>query len=516
MKKLILIFAFMFNVNLFAQNNDWDFDKYKYPKKPVKEFQFLAYYINQAVMNNVYAKNELLKGQTVGRLFGGNTTSTGQESFYFEQRLIPFMIYQPKLLNGKALLRMSFEIDWTWGDASYGTGGNFGSAISADQVNLQTQNIELELKPFSRFTINLGLQRLFDTPYNPYRTFFSTMTKSAYRLMYWGTDAVGISARYDWEFSRLKAGYYQLYENNPNQNDDVTLWEAQYEFDVTPNWRQGVAAYYVYDRANGEGGVSILGEGLNSNLANYNGVYRFPLEGKPYRADIFWLGTHWNYNAEFTDGRYSVNGFIMSNLGVVNTLSGSDYSKKADILGVAANMRLGYKYGATTFDNVEADFIFASGDGDDLSDGSYSGVITGNTWGSPASIFISSGAYLLYPHGNVVNRFISAISDLSNAGYGQIGAVINFSKSFIPNRLNGKIGVAAANSVVSPRAGGNFMGWEINGMLSFVPAVFMNVELHAAYLSFGNYYDSPEVNGNVNERPKNPYTLFAVFKWLMF
>ncbi len=120
---------------------------------------------------------------------------------------------------------MAFEIDWTWGDVSYGAGGNFGSAISADQVNLQTQNVELELIPFKNFTINLGLQRLYDTPYNPYRTFASTMLKTGYRLMYWGTDGVGVSVRYDWDYHRIKGGYYQLYENNVHQNDDVTLWE---------------------------------------------------------------------------------------------------------------------------------------------------------------------------------------------------------------------------------------------------------------------------------------------------
>ena len=515
MKKLLIICAILLS-QLSAQNNQWDFDANKVPQKPVDEFQFLAFYINQAVVNNVFAQNDLLKGQTVGRLFGGNTTSTGQQSMYFEQRIIPFIIYQPKLLDGKALLRMSFEIDWTWGDASYGAGGNFGSAISADQVNLQTQNIELELKPFSRFTINLGLQRLFDTPYNPYRTFFTKMTKTAYRLMFWGTDAVGISARYDWDYSRLKGGFYQLYENNPNQNDDVTLWELIYETDVTPGWSQGFSAHYVYDRGNGEGGVSILGQGLNSNLNNYNGVYRFPLGGNPYRADIFWAGTYGNYNPEYTDGRFSLNAFAMANFGQVKTDQNGTYKKAADIMGVSANLRFGYKYGATVEDNITADILFATGDDNGLTDKKYSGVLTGNMWGSPGAISVSSGAYLLYPHGNVVNRFISAISDISNIGMGQIGGTLNFSKSFIPNKLNAKIGGAFAQSVVTPTGGGKTIGTEINAMIGFKPAVFMDIEIHGAYLLLGDFYDSSQVNGGAVEKPKNPYTVFTVFKWLLF
>ncbi len=136
-----------------------------------QEFQFLAFFLNQGVTSNFFPENTLLKGQVIGRLFGQNTTNTSNDkiTMYAEQRLLPFFIYQPKLFNGKAVLRASFEIDWTWGDVAYGTGGNTGSAISADQVNIQTQNVELELIPAPGWMVNIGLQRLYDTPYNPYR-----------------------------------------------------------------------------------------------------------------------------------------------------------------------------------------------------------------------------------------------------------------------------------------------------------------------------------------------------------
>ena len=118
------------------------------PQKANRELQFLAYFYNQGVTSNFYPRNDFLKGQVVGRLFGQNTTTTSDSltTRYFEQRIIPFFIYQPKLFDGKAILRASSEIDWTWGDVAYGTGGNFGSAVSADQVNLQTQNLELRLR----------------------------------------------------------------------------------------------------------------------------------------------------------------------------------------------------------------------------------------------------------------------------------------------------------------------------------------------------------------------------------
>ena len=514
MKKIIIILL-LIGSNLFAQNK-WSFDENNTPRKPIKEFQFFAYFFTQGVFNNIYAKNDLLKGQTVGRLFGQNTTNTGQQSLYFEQRLIPFIIYQPKLLDGKAILRMAFEIDWTWGDASYGAGGNFGSGFNADQVNIQTQNIEVELIPFNGFSINLGLQRLFDTPYNPYRTFFSKMTQTGYRLAYWGSDAVGISTRYDMDFQRFKAGYYQLWENNINQNDDVVLWEFMYEANITPNWTQGVSAWYVFDRANGEGGVSILGQGLNSNLTEYNGLFRFLFGAKPYIADLFWLGTFGNYNPEYTLGRLSLNMFFVANLGTVQTKQVSSYQKAVDVFGFSGNFRAGYRYGQTSNDVISVDVIYASGDEDGLDDEVYNGVITSNYYGSPGNIFIGTGSYLLYSHGNVVNRFYSAIPDLSNIGYGQLGGVLNLSKSFIPHKFWGKVGAAYARSIFAPKGGGNSVGAEINGMISYAPAIFMNIELHGAYLWLGDFYDSGLVNSNSSKRPENAYTLFMVFKWLLF
>ncbi len=517
MKKILSI-LFIISTISFPQHA-WNFDPMKVPEQPPREFQALAFFITQGVTSNFYASNDLLKGQIVGRLFSGNTTQTGSQAFYFEQRLLPFFIYQPNLLNGKAILRASFEIDWTWGDASYGVGGNFGSAFNADQVNIQTQNVELELIPAKGWAINLGLQRLFDTPYNPYRTMLNTMLNTGYRLAYWGSDGVGISIRNDKDWYRWKAGYYQLYENNVQQFDDVTLWETIADFDITPNWRQGFSLWYVYDRGNGEGGVSILGQGLNSLLNDYNGTFQFNFNGADYRADIFWLGTYSNYNAEFNLGRWSLNSFIVANFGqaLTNTKSKPNvYNKTVDILGVAANLRAGYKYGQTIDDIISADLIFATGDDNNIKDGKYSGVITGNTWGSPGAIFVSSGAYLLYPHANVVNRYISAVPDLSNIGLGQFGGTVNFSHGFIPNKLIGKIGIATALSQYSPFGGGNFIGFEVNGKLSFVPAVFMNIELHAAYLSLGDFYDSKIVNSGMSKRPDNPWTIFTTFKWLMF
>lgn len=512
-----------------AQNPSNQYFAGEIPEKANKEFQFLAFFINQGVTSNFYPKNDFLKGQIVGRLFGANTTTTSNEhtTAYIEQRIIPFFIYQPSLFDGKAILRASFEIDWTWGDAAYGAGGNFGGAISGDQVNLQTQNLELELLPAKGWQINVGLQRLFDTPYNPYRTMFDKMTQTGYRLAYWGTDAVGLSVRREWDYSRLKVGYYKLYENYVHLKDDVTLFELTGERDVTKTWKLGASAYFLQDRASGAGGVSILSQGLNSLLASHNGTYRFNYGDATYKADILWLGTFFGRNTEHWIDPWMITGFVKANLGQVDTLStkpgaSTQWARATDIMGLAGNLRASYRYGQTLQDHVTLDFMYTTGDSNGLSDGKYSGVITGNQWAAPGAIFVSSGSYILMPHGNVVNRYTPAICDISNMGYGLTAATLQVSKGFIPNRLNAKAGTAFALSNVQPAGGGFHMGNEVNGSIAYHFGPFMSLELHGAYLMLGDFYDSKQssygspVNGGLDGRPINPWTTFLVFKWLMF
>ncbi len=529
MKKTGFLFALLWLLftNLYAQEQASGIFEDDIPKTSAKELQFFAFFISQGVSSNFYPKNVFMRGQVIGRLFGDNTTMTSNSSTpkYFEQRIIPFFVYQPKLFNGKALLRASFEIDFTWGDAAYGVGGNLGGAISGDFVNIQTQNIEIELKPAKYWRVNLGLLRLYDTPYNPYRVFFDKMMQSGYRLSYWGTDAVGVAAHRNDDFSDFKAGFYQLYENNVEEKDDVWLTELSYQRKLKNNWKLGASLYYINDKANGEGGVSIYGQGLNSKLSGYNGTFRFLDFGtKQYKADIAWIGTFFSRNEDFMMDRHMINGFFNYNIGKAKVAEGDGWVTGADIAGFGANIRYAYRYGQTALDYISIDGVYTSGDNNALEDKKYSGVITGNQWGAPAGIFIGTGAYLLFPHANVVNRFTPAIADMSNMGYGITGGTINISKDIIPYKISAKLGFASALSNVTPEGGGNFMGAEINTAAQYNFGPFMSIGVHAAYLKLGDFYDSNDssysfdVNGGGPDslRPVDPWTAFIVFKWLMF
>ncbi|MBK7700825.1 MAG: hypothetical protein IPJ39_19915 [Saprospiraceae bacterium] len=522
-KQLLILWLLLGTCIVYTQESGNEgfrgFDKV-IPTKSNKQLQAYVYFYQQNVAINVAPENDFLKGQIVGRLFGANTTTTSKDfkAFYAEQRAIPFFVYSPSIFDGKATIRASFEIDWTWGDVAYGAGGNSGSAISADQVNIQTQNLEVEFVPAKKWTINLGLQRMFDTPHDLYRTFFDKFTNTGYRLAFFGTDGVGVSVRRQSDNKKLKLGFYKLYENNVELNDDVSMFELNQQFTVSPTWNVGASAYYIRDNSSGKGGVSILGQGYGSLLTSYNGAYRFPIGANPYHSDILWLGTYFSKNEDMMMGRWFMSGFFNYNLGSIRQKAptSTSYEKTVSIGGIAANLRAGYRYGQTTGDAIVADMLFTSGDKNGMADNKYSGVLTSNTWGSPGAIFIGHGGYLLFPHGNVVNRFVAAVTDISNMGYGVAGGTFNVSKDLIPNKLHSKIGGAAGFSTVEPLGGGRFMGWETNAKLGYDFGPFLTVEAHGAYMGLGDFYDSTLTNGNVAQRPINPWLAFVCVKWLVF
>ncbi|HLL55455.1 MAG TPA: hypothetical protein VK447_17990, partial [Myxococcaceae bacterium] len=204
------------------------------------------------------------------------------------------------------------------------------------------------------------------------------------------------------------------------------------------------------------------------------------------------------------------------NLGQIRT-EGADgrFAPAANLLGVAANARVGYRYGITRNELIQGEVVITTGDANGHSDGWFNGVITGNTWGSPGAAFTSHGTYLLMPHINVVNRLTAAVADISNQGFGLTATTLSVSKDLIPNLLTAKLGAAVGFSNIEPARGGPLIGIEANAWLSYQLAVFFTVEAHAAYLRLGNFYDDPRVSGGA-ERPLDPWTTFVTLKWLMF
>jgi len=486
----------------------------KAPREEIGEFDFIGYFITRHENSNQAATNEFLRGQVVGRLFGGNTTETSKATSRFtEQRFMPMITYSPRLFDGWAKMRASLEFDWTFGDGAYGSAANTGGGFGGDTVNMQTQNIFMELRPQKNLFFNIGLQRTYDNVQVPWYTFTDHLLQKGYRLALFGSDAAGATVHWFRKADeRLKLGAYQLWENNVQQQDDVALFVADYERDLSIRTSVGASVHYINDRASGEGGPSGLGTGLNSTLADFNGVARFEFGNNPHKSDVVWLGTHFHHDPLLRQGNFGLSGFAWWNGGSVRT----DFTD-VSINGVAANLRLAARYGSAPRDQIVLDTVFTSGDDDSYADGTYNGVLTGNNWTTPGAVFIGHPLYLLLPHGTVVNRFTAAAIDIQNIGYGlQVGA-LGVTKELVKNKWRVKAAVGHGRASAEPLGGGATMGTEINASLTWTMRVFLEAELHAAYLSLGDFYDSPEVNGGITDgRPDDPWTVFASLKWIMF
>jgi hypothetical protein len=279
---------------------------------------------------------------------------------------------------------------------------------------------------------------------------------------------------------------------------------------------------YLRDASEGGGGIGILGQGPDSQLVEYTGGYRFtvPDDAEVWRGHFLWPGIDTSYNPNFTAGRLGASAFAVGNFGqIVTSIPGQpgDFQKLANVLGLAANARLGFRYGRSPADHIVGEVMYTSGDHNGLEDGTYNGVVTGNTWGAPAAIYVSHGAYLLLPHANVVNRFYAAVSDISNVGFGMTAATLGVSYDIIRNKLTARLGGAVARSNIQPIEGGNFIGTEVNGRLSWRIRPLLNLEAHAAYLALGDYFVSPEIVAGLDDtgKPRNPWTTFLTLKWLL-
>lgn len=491
------------------------------PRDPVpKELQFIGYSFTRTTASNITPSNDVLQGQVIGRLFGPNSTVSGDSlSFFTEQRFVPYFIYRPKILDGYATFRYMGKIDYTWGDQAYGVGGNRGGALNTGQINLQTLMANVDIHPpTAKWNLVLGEQRIFDNTYDPHNITLTQAQTSGYKLSFWGTNAVGASW-FAWPRPgfRARLGVFQLWENAIARDDDVVMFMADADSRVTPKLELGADAWYLRDRGQGGGGISVLGQGLNSALAEYNGAtrLRWSSDASTYSADIAWVGGRANYNRDFLAGRWWADAFAIANIGVVDTIGRANTSRVADIFGVTANAQVSYKYGMTANDKVWVEGLLTTGDGGSTADGKSSAVITGNVWGSPVGIYSSHRALLLFPDAQVVNRYYSAVQDISNEGRGVSAGFVSASRDLIPNRFSLKAGAAAAWSNTKPTGGGNFIGSELNAEAKYNIKVFLTAGLSAGYMKVGNYYDAPAVTYQ-HKKPDDAWVMFATLSWLMF
>lgn len=494
---------------------------------PLSEFRWINYFFVRGTATNQVANPSGLKGVSLGpfgSIVGSETRVSRDAAYYVEQRWIPVVEYSPLFVDGLATFRLQFEVDFTWGRAANTVQQNEGGGFNADQINLQTKNVNVALYPTRKphqLAVILGTQSFYDSVYDPTRTSLFDVVKTGYKLSYLGTDATGVGLYGYWK-GHAKFSFIPLTGEPDAAAGDPRLSFAylltgDYSYALQPGTSIGLSLWHLRDDTKGDAyayqGLVKAGPS-SSSLWAFNGTPQFTIE-KPIGA-VTWLGLNFHHNIDFRTGPVAASGFVMYNGGrYVSTRENTTLNRAVDISGLGANLEVAWNYGRTNGDVVSLEGMYSTGDSD-LRDGRYTGAFTLNNYGLPGAVWFNHKTLLLFPFTSTVSNYTGAVTDLSNQGYGLQAAILAASYDLIPNTLNLKLGAATAFSAVRPPdtgAGiprGRAIGTEINAEVKYHLRYLMTVGVHGAYMFRGNFY-----NGNA-QMTANPWAAFTTFTWYAF
>ncbi|MFZ4736912.1 MAG: hypothetical protein ACOYM9_13250 [Bradymonadia bacterium] len=487
----------------------------------VPRLEYTGFFFTRATHTNVVSTAGFLNNQVSGRFAtrDNGSTTRGEGDTMIEQRALAFLDYRPVLLDGRGVLRTAFEVDFAWGDASNTAVNNAGGAINGDTVNLQTKRLQADFDLGAGLTLVAGLQTLADSARKPTEATPDQLMYGGTKLAFWGTDAAGLSLFGKWH-RRLhaRASYFLLYENATDQNDDVHLTMLDADLPVAPQVQVGLHLWWLKDASRGQG--SALGAGPGAPLAAYNGGTRFRLGPDTAEGNLVWAGVDASYNLGLQGGPFTANGFLVLNKGAFEIKpfegrrpEGNVYDDTpVDLFALMADVMVAYRWGVTNGDVVSFEGIYATGD-DTPTDRTVSSVVTGNAYGIPGALQVSHRSLLLMPDVKAVNRQVAAVYDPGNLGYGVMAGFVNASADLVRNRLNLKVGTAAAQSAARPVDGGRQIGVEVNGELVWHAMPFVWLGGHAAWMRLGSFYARDRVN--LDDPPRDdPWTVFATLTWV--
>ncbi|MBW1879506.1 MAG: hypothetical protein JRJ84_14175 [Deltaproteobacteria bacterium] len=439
------------------------------PEAPAPDdgLTFIGIVRSKAVLADMGTSNPLLDGQVVGLLGGLNGTLVDPElkAFYVEQRLGAYATWAPPILDGRVAMALGFEIDFAWGDASYGVGGNTGGGFGADQVNLQTQRLHLTVValdvPGHEIRVHAGLQFLPDGAFDPTRSTPDDLFRTGGGLRFFGSEAAGLSA-----YGRVRDGFgdrllyrlgsFVLHEEGMALADDVTLHVADARWQPTWATGFGLHLWYLRDRSLGRAGT--LGVGHTSLLSELQGGPDLDLRpggtgtAPEVNADLLWIGLDAGYNHRLDRGPLGVTGLVLAHPGRLYVTDQRDYT----------------------------------------------GLTTGNSYGVVGALNPIHGCLLLFPDPFSINRYVSVAHDLSNQGDGLLGLSATAGWDPVPNRMTVEVGAGHARD-----GDGLGMGTEVNARVHGEPFLFLDLGLQGGVV-LGTDLAAP------------PWIVYASLDWIAF
>jgi hypothetical protein len=493
------------------------------------ELQLSNFFLARGTVTNQLARSGGRGGVSLGPIASGagSGVRTGPDTttYYVEQRWIPALTYAPAFIDRLAAFRASFEVDFSWGFAANQMQPNQGGGLNADQVNLQTKNVHVALFPTrdpDELAIVVGTQQIHDSVYYPGTTPLPRLARSGYKLAFAGTDGTGLSI-YGGIGGRWKLSFTPLTVGQSREDSDpgarlayAYFATADYLWPLRAGSGVGASLWLLRDDTRGSAfayeGVVHAGPG-SPELSPFTGVARLPLQGA--RGTVGYAGLNFHYNLDFAAGPWAASGFAMLNAGRFrSTAPGDGMMPRVDILGLASNLSVTWRYGRHPADRVELTGLLVSGD-TDPADERYGSVITLNHYGLPGALWFDHGTLILFPFVQTISNYTGAVTDLSNRGHGLATAIAAASYELVPRRLSVKLGGAYAQAMAAPRGeagamqGGRHIGTELNAELSGRLSASMQSGLHAGVLFAGDLYD-----GNP-DMATDPFAVFTTFSWFI-
>jgi hypothetical protein len=525
-----------------AYHGEWQDEKNREEDAEPREFVLINYFFSRLTLTNQVGDPSGLKGVSlgpIGNLAGSAVRVEDLNAYYVEQRWIPVIEYSPWFVDGLASFRAQFEVDFLWGRAANTIQPNEGGGFNADQVNIQTKNVNVALYPFrdpTKLTLLLGAQPVYDTYLDPTRTPLNDIIRTGYKLTFLGSDATGLtlfsSYKGNAKLSLLPLGSAQAdkaLEDDPRLKY-IMLITADYAYQVQPGTVVGASLWRLSDNTKGD---AFAFEGLvksgpsSTGLGSFTGTPRFSID-RP-TGTMFWAGAHFHHNIDFRTGRLGASGFLMYNGGKYTSSNDETaLNPEVRISGLSANAELLYNWGRSPSDVVSLEAMYTTGD-EDLADDEYKGAFTLNMYGLPGAVWFNHKTLLLFPFTSTANNYTGAVTDISNQGYGLRSVIATGAMDLIPNKLNLKLGAALAASDVKPPdlvedvRRGRFIGAEVNAELKYHIRYLMTVGLHAGYMFKGSFYDGAGEDLTLEGGPSgtervttNPFAAFTTFTWYAF
>ncbi len=494
-------------------------------------FTFLGLMQTRALTTNIVPTNPALDGQIIGVVGGSNFTTVLPDSGKLdldedgkpdddqyntelvEQRMSAFFTYAPPVYDGELSFTAGFEIDFNWGDRSYGVAGNTGGGIGADMVNLQTRRLHATYKKKlgggHDLEVVSGLQFVGGSVYNPANARPDDLFRSGMGTSYMGTEAAGIAAygrvHNRWgDRLRYKAGVFTLIEQGSARIDDGTL--VLIDVAGQPEYALWLGAHIwgLKDRTHGTAGV--IGSGPGSALSAMQGgpALDFRVGEQQINpwvdGDYLWLSGDVGYNHRLDRGPFGATALMGVNVGKIYVKDQLDVPVRGWF--TEGGVRARYMPGPASI--IRVGWVATSRDGTGRDE--YTGVLTANSYGIVGSIYATHGCLLLFPDPMAINRSTPIVGDVSNRGEGLRGLTASMGASIIPGKLDTKLGSGYALD-----GNGTQMGTEINGQVVAHPWLFTDLSLAAAKVM------GSEVRGlDDKPLPADPWTVILSMNNLFF